>query len=497
MAFGESSGVSRRKFLRGAATASAAAIAGRGVYSVLDGFAGPTRVEAATNFYWEEQYLVPNIEVIGDNGVTVAIPPIYNDVFTAKLSPNLTNKSQLQSAQRRLESAFKIVEGPYQPSASGLTMVISWGLPYFENYVKTPWQQYAPVDLAASASGTKTLAVLDAKLGNFPSDPKTVKFEDNHVAIKIRSDSSAIVASVENQLFIDTTSPAYIGDLLVVTSRRIGFAGRGFGTTSAAKALAVPAGIAGATSIPDNAQLMMGFTSTQTDALGPDNVASFETLRGLTDQYDQRTNTFKYFARGTTMHLSHLYIDLASWYGKNYAERVGRMFSPSTPVPTSGQPVTIPNGIPQVATRAQVTGEAANGKAGHNSLLQQATRFPGRPWPDNYGRMRPKGMAIPVREDFNTIDDPFAMYLDDYGNRLVPTTNRAGLHFAVFVPTSDRFHRARRAMDGVFPDDPGFRTRYGLTDDKVGFNSLIQTTHRQNFLVPPRKHRSFPLAELL
>jgi hypothetical protein len=26
---------------------------------------------------------------------------------------------------------------------------------------------------------------------------------------------------------------------------------------------------------------------------------------------------------------------------------------------------------------------------------------------------------------------------------------------------------------------------------------VLQTTHRQNFLVPPRRHRSFPLAELL
>jgi len=29
-----------------------------------------------------------------------------------------------------------------------------------------------------------------------------------------------------------------------------------------------------------------------------------------------------------------------------------------------------------------------------------------------------------------------------------------------------------------------------------GFNSVLSTTHRQNFLVPPRRHRSFPLAEL-
>jgi hypothetical protein len=30
-----------------------------------------------------------------------------------------------------------------------------------------------------------------------------------------------------------------------------------------------------------------------------------------------------------------------------------------------------------------------------------------------------------------------------------------------------------------------------------GFNSILKTTHRQNFLVPPRRYRSFPLVEML
>ena len=32
---------------------------------------------------------------------------------------------------------------------------------------------------------------------------------------------------------------------------------------------------------------------------------------------------------------------------------------------------------------------------------------------------------------------------------------------------------------------------------RLGMNGVILSTHRQNFLVPPRRHRSFPLAELL
>ena len=62
-----------------------------------------------------------------------------------------------------------------------------------------------------------------------------------------------------------------------------------------------------------------------------------------------------------------------------------------------------------------------------------------------------------------------------------------------FNPSSDDFERNRLAMDGVFADGS-----VGLAPRSrgQGFNSILRTTHRQNFLVPPRRHRSFPLAEL-
>jgi hypothetical protein len=49
-------------------------------------------------------------------------------------------------------------------------------------------------------------------------------------------------------------------------------------------------------------------------------------------------------------------------------------------------------------------------------------------------------------------------------------------------------------MDGHYPD--GRNTGLDPRDEELGFNSVLRTTHRQNFLVPPRAHRSFPLAEL-
>ena len=49
-------------------------------------------------------------------------------------------------------------------------------------------------------------------------------------------------------------------------------------------------------------------------------------------------------------------------------------------------------------------------------------------------------------------------------------------------------------MDGVLPD--GTKLDVARARRAQGFNSVLTTTHRQNFLVPPRRHRSFPLAEL-
>jgi hypothetical protein len=149
---------------------------------------------------------------------------------------------------------------------------------------------------------------------------------------------------------------------------------------------------------------------------------------------------------------------------------------------------------------ADVTADAQNLRLlGHNSALQMATRT-GIDDFDNYGTYRPQGTSIPAREDFNTVDNPFAWMRDANDNWVQTNSYKAGLHFAVFVPGSARFHAARKAMDGDFTAKGGPNLRqspYSLNDSQIGFNSIMRATHRQNFLVPPRAHRSFPLVELL
>jgi hypothetical protein len=130
---------------------------------------------------------------------------------------------------------------------------------------------------------------------------------------------------------------------------------------------------------------------------------------------------------------------------------------------------------------------------GHSASLQPATRLQ-RNVRGADGTLYTKGTAIPHRADFNTLDNPFAWSSDPARDRM-SIEPAAGVHFVVFHPTSDDFHRARLAMDGVMPD--GTRLRFPPRARGQGLNSVLHTTHRQNFLVPPRGHRSFPLAELL
>ena len=100
---------------------------------------------------------------------------------------------------------------------------------------------------------------------------------------------------------------------------------------------------------------------------------------------------------------------------------------------------------------------------------------------------------MPQRADFNTLDNPFAWSADHAGDGFVETP-AAGLHFVVFTPTSDDFRRVRLAMDGVLPNGTKLAFEEGTLGR--GFNQVLRTTHRQNFLVPPRRARAFPLAEL-
>ena len=105
-----------------------------------------------------------------------------------------------------------------------------------------------------------------------------------------------------------------------------------------------------------------------------------------------------------------------------------------------------------------------------------------------YGDWLPAGSVYFLREDFSTVENPFSYSTEDE----ISPIPRAGLHFVGFGPSSQHYEQMRLKMDSV-----DLQQRYNLPDENIGLAKFLVTTHRQNFLLPPRAHRSMPLAELI
>jgi hypothetical protein len=456
--------LTRRRFLGGAA---AGAAVGAGVYELVDRLTPAPKRAAAPAGLPKEQHVI-DLGLVRHEGVEVVVPPLHNEVVTATV-----NVDDLRAAQRELEDALHALDARYAASPAGLGVTVAWGLPYFERYVPGHATRHLPHDRRADKP-----ALLPPR--RFPSDPASTLLEENDVAVLLRSDSRERIDDARKALFEDLS-------VFRTTSIRRGFAGGGFtGKQSLPKQMAMAAQIPGADLIPDTAELFLGFTSTQKAGLGPRLIANHETL-GLVDL---RTG---YFRGGTHMHLSHITEDLEAWYlNFDFDERVLTTFRTGlTGVKQNAQ--TVPQRPRDVTSPAQLaTAFKETGRFGHSASIQAASRLQ-RDFVAEDGTVYPKGTAIPQRADFNTLDNPFAWTAaperDRFSDKPV-----AGVHFVVFNPSSDDFERNRLAMDGVMPD--GTRLHVGPRTRAQGFNSVLETTHRQNFLVPPRAHRSFPLAEL-
>jgi hypothetical protein len=447
--------LTRRQALAGAA---AGALGAAGVYELVDKFAGGSPQRVAAGPLPPEQHVLDGQSTIIDNRVSVIVPPLHHQIITAKVA---IDTPELRHAQRTLEDALAALDARYGPTPAGLGVTVAWGLPYFEHYVADPWRTHAPFDRRAQKP-----ALLPTR--RFPSDPDSTILESNDVVILLRSDQLAHVEDGAKTL--DALG------LFDVTSIRKGFVGGGL-----PKKMALAANIPGADLIPEGAELFLGFTSTQAQGLGPRKIVNFETL-GYT-----ALGPDSYFRQGTHMHVSHISEDLEAWYVNfTFQQRVDTAFRPHLDVKDGTQ--TVRQAPRDVASPRMVARDYETAKTiGHSASIQTSSRLQ-HDYVAEDGAVYRKGIAIPHRADFNTLDNPFFFPTE------AASEPQAGVHFVVFNPTSDDFNRNRLAMDGVLPD--GTKLPFQPRQRGQGFNDVLRTTHRQNFLVPPRRHRAFPLAEL-
>jgi hypothetical protein len=226
--------------------------------------------------------------------------------------------------------------------------------------------------------------------------------------------------------------------------------------------------------------MWMGFFSQQRGSSG---VAPVVTFLGNATASMTTAARRDYFARGSIQHLSHLIQDLDQFYERpkeTYERRAAAMFG-SNPLPGRGNTDQYTDGGGPAALRNSfLSSLSASGEAespaefdhqrhiGHTTALQRSSRAPNT-------------KPIHIRGDgpgFDSLDVPDG-------------SQQPKLNFSIFVPTADFFRTMRRNQASL-----DLAQQNNVPQDNLGLERFITATRRQNFLVPPRKHRAFPLLEL-
>ncbi|MBO0814153.1 MAG: hypothetical protein J2P30_03240, partial [Actinobacteria bacterium] len=238
--------------------------------------------------------------------------------------------------------------------------------------------------------------------------------------------------------------------------------------------------------INPSSPMWMGFLDQQTDGAGP---AAIITFAGNSSAHITTAKPGDYFDNGSIQHLSHNIEDLAQFYDTNppdggdpetFTERVQYMFR-SNPIPSTGNtdqftngggPAYLDNvfqGSGDAAANARGIGTFQGGRRmGHLCALQRSSRAA-------------DGTAMHIRADgpgFDSMDVPDG-------------SNQPKLQFTAFIPSAEFFREMRANQASL-----DLCKQFGVADSDNGLERFITATRRQNFLVPPRRHRAFPFAEL-
>ena len=119
-------------------------------------------------------------------------------------------------------------------------------------------------------------------------------------------------------------------------------------------------------------------------------------------------------------------------------------------------------------------------RVGHEAALQRSSRAA-------------DGTPLHLRMDgpgFSGLDVPQFEEFPGSGRVFAAGTSMPKLEFTVFVPTAE-FFRAMRV--NVAAQD--LQAQFNVDPGDNGLERFITATRRQNFLIPPRRHRAFPLVE--
>jgi hypothetical protein len=267
--------------------------------------------------------------------------------------------------------------------------------------------------------------------------------------------------------------------------------------------------------------MAMGFADQQVNSSAPR--AEVVTFLGSEHAVLTTARRGDYFDTGSIVHFSHDIDDLFQFYatpgqdprhegkGEPFAERVQYMFrsnqlGTARGIPATGNADQFTNGggpsfvgnvfqgpdsVVHEARDSAGVFRPGNQKLdatfdgerhiGHESALQRSSRAAdGTPLHIRMDGPGFDGMDVPAFQDFPG------------GRTFHAGTDQFKLQFLIFVPTSEFFRQMR--VNGAAVD---LQERFAVHEDDNGLERFITATRRQNLLTPPRRHRAFPLVELI
>ena len=490
--------VGRRTALRRTGVV-AGAMAALGTLDLVAGFARvPVRIAWAA-----EDVAFPDVQFdLGPfmppaqtlDGVPVGMPPIHTTFVTARLG-----RAPSKADAGRMETVLRTIEGNYPYAPGGVMTHVAYSDTYFARFPAALVNANMPRTLAGNQPVLKRAVAspTDVAPGAHALDLRRPEFtvplvlENNDVLFTVRGDDWSYVADVVAWLGGSgrlvgrpIASPRFDAGMTITSSRAM------FVQMGLPRYLADANRLPFASFVNPFSPMWMGFADQQVDASAPPQDVTFAGGHGI------RLTTAQpgaYFDNGAVQHLSHVLLDLQQFYvdgrepeedvdhRENFDERLQYMFqSPAQVLEDPADPFLDGGGPRSLGMRGAVLRNLFNGRDYARTSAQQFARI------GHVSQLHRTGRTAEGRPLHLRIDGPGFDAMDTRTGRNTPK-----LQFSGFFPSADFFADLRRSQASVDLLD-----EFDLEEEDHGLERFITATRRQNYLIPPRRHRAFPLVEL-
>jgi hypothetical protein len=433
------------------------------------------------------------------DGVQFAMPPVHTVFVTARLA-----RAPSKADQGRMDAALRTIEANYPYSPGGVMTHVAYSDNYFARLPSTVVTANMPLTTAFNGvpAGQRVLkrsvpGPTDVAPGNRVLELRRAEFnvpvvmESNDILFTIRSDDSSRIQDVVRWLggsnvMLSRAQPSPVFDAgMTITSTRAMFVQIGL-----PRNIAASQGLSFTRFVNPFSPMWMGFVDQQVNASAPAQNVTFVGGGGI-----KVTNAApgSYFDNGSIQHLSHVLLDLQQFYvdgtppenpgddvREPFEERLQYMFESPPQVQEDADPFTDGGGPRNLSARGAFLPNVFRGAGYAVQSAQQFARI------GHVSALHRSGRTSDGRPVHQRIDGPGFDAMDTRTGRNTPK-----LQFSGFFPSSDFFATLRRNQGSV-----DLLTQFNLEEEDHGLERFITATRRQNFLIPPRRHRAFPLIEL-